>query len=108
MDILPVQVLQLKGVHFASKFTWYVPFQVIRTPHQLRRMDISRLTASGVVPPALVESIMTECDLETLTRMRCGEGTAHIWEDSIVSRLLVSLLGSDGVSYGRLGSTLGF
>lgn len=64
-----------------------VQLAVQQTPPQLRRLELIKLSSTGVVEAALLSDMLQYCDLESLTRLRFSEGMLRLWEDDLIHRL---------------------
>lgn len=54
---------------------------------QVRRIELLRATASGVVAPSLVSELLAACDLEGVSKLRCAEGLLPNWDAKLLGRL---------------------
>jgi len=64
-----------------------VQLAVQQTPPQLRRLELVKLSSTGVVDATLLSDMLQYCDLEGLTRLRFSEGMLRLWEDDLINRL---------------------
>ncbi|KAL0020138.1 hypothetical protein WJX77_006173 [Trebouxia sp. C0004] len=64
-----------------------VQLVVQQTPPQLRRLELVKLSSTGVVDATLLSDMLQFCDLEGLTRLRFSEGMLRLWEDDLINRL---------------------
>ncbi|EIE23713.1 hypothetical protein COCSUDRAFT_41874 [Coccomyxa subellipsoidea C-169] len=56
-------------------------------PPQVRRIELSRTTASGAVAPEFVSELLGACELEGVAKLRCAEGMLPAWQPELFSRL---------------------
>lgn len=56
-------------------------------PPQVRRIELSRIGASGAVNPSLILQLLLECELEGVTRLRCCEGMLPTWDAALFRKL---------------------
>ena len=54
---------------------------------QVRRIELSRIGATGAVDPSLVLQLLLECELEGVTRLRCCEGMLPTWDEALFKKL---------------------
>ncbi len=54
---------------------------------QVRRIELSRTTASGAVAPEFVSELLGACELEGVAKLRCAEGMLPAWQPELFSRL---------------------
>ena len=54
---------------------------------QIRRVELSRTGTSGAVASSLILQLLLKCELEGVTRLRCGEGMLPDWDPKLFSRL---------------------
>ena len=54
---------------------------------QVRRIELSRIGATGAVDPSLVLQLLLECELEGVTRLRCCEGMLPTWDAALFRKL---------------------
>ncbi|BDA47659.1 probable calcium-independent phospholipase A2-gamma at C-terminar half [Coccomyxa sp. Obi] len=56
-------------------------------PPQVRRIELSRATASGAVAPEFVSELLAACELEGVAKLRCCEGMLPVWNADLFVRL---------------------
>eukprot|EP00884_Botryococcus_braunii_P003060 jgi/Botrbrau1/12755/Bobra.67_1s0114.1 len=66
-----------------------VTLGVTPLPPVLRHVSFSRHGASGNPSSTLLATLMGECELEELWRLRCSEGLVPVWEPTVLDRLHV-------------------
>lgn len=54
---------------------------------QVRRIELSRATASGAVAPEFVSELLAACELEGVAKLRCCEGMLPVWNADLFVRL---------------------
>lgn len=54
---------------------------------QVRRIELSRTSASGSVAPELVSELLGTCELEGVAKLRCAEGMLPVWQPGLFARL---------------------
>ena len=54
---------------------------------QVRRIELSRIGATGAVDPSLLLQLLLECELEGVTRLRCCEGMLPTWDEALFKKL---------------------
>lgn len=54
---------------------------------QVRRIELSRTTASGAVAPEFVSELLCACELEGVAKLRCAEGMLPAWHADLFARL---------------------
>ncbi len=66
-----------------------VTFSVVQTPPTLKTVELLRTSGSGTIAPSLARSILAMLHLETVQRVRCNDGAAHLWEQATFDRCAV-------------------